>query len=290
MPGPLRAFLRAAAKLHLRRWEAAERHSTVRAVFLGDFVSSKVMLDGIYEGRELDALAREVFPQLPKESTAIDVGANIGNHTVFFAKHFGRVVAFEPNPMVAALLNINTAKFGSGVQVLPFGLSEASTELDFSVDGRNLGASRVSDQPTGTVIEVKALDEVASDLRLSDLSFVKIDAEGHEDKVIAGARSVLSATQPIIALEGFYKADPEKGARVSGLLGDLGYQHFYRLSDRRNGEPRALHSVTPKVLRRRRQLHLERIGGLIGEDHSLVVVSAKPLKSGRQRQLNSRLR
>lgn len=125
-----------------------------------------------------------------------------------------------------------------------------------------------------------ALDEVAAELRLGDLSSVKIDVEGHEDKVIAGARGLLAATRPIIALEGFHKADPEKGARVSELLDTLGYQHFYRLSDRRSGEMRALHSATPRVLRRRRWLRLEEIAGLVGEDHGLVVVSAKPLQRG----------
>ena len=52
----------------------------MRAVFLGDLVSRHVILDGIYEGRELEVLSREVFPRLGRPATALDIGANIGNH------------------------------------------------------------------------------------------------------------------------------------------------------------------------------------------------------------------
>ena len=275
MPGFWQAILRRAAKEHLRRHERAGRIPTIRAVFLGDFVSNAVVLDGIYEGRELDALAREVFPRLPRDSTALDIGANIGNHTVFFARHFSRVVAFEPNPMVAAILRINTAEFGSSVEVVPLGLSDASARLNFKTHDHNLGGSRVADEATGMTVDVQALDEVIrdSELRFGNVSFIKIDVEGHEDKVIVGACELLSTMHPVIALEGFYKADPKRGARVSDLLEDLGYRNFYRLSDRRIGESRAMYSAIPKLLKRRRRLSLEQIDGLIGEDHNLVIAS-----------------
>ncbi len=150
--------------------------------------------------------------------------------------------------------------------------------VNFEVSRRNLGRSRITDEATGMSVEVQALDEIATGLNLDNLGFVKIDVEGHEDKVIAGAREVLSATKPIIALEGFYKADRRKGSDVSAMLDDLGYRHFYRLSDRRSGEWRALHSAMPKFARRSRELSLERIDELLGEDHPLVIVAAETLQ------------
>jgi glycerol-3-phosphate dehydrogenase (NAD(P)+) len=45
-------------------------------VFLGDFISRRIILDGIYEGRELEALSREVFPNLDRPATALDIGQN----------------------------------------------------------------------------------------------------------------------------------------------------------------------------------------------------------------------
>ncbi len=277
MPKIWQAIFRRAAKEHLRESKFA-RFPTVRAVFIGDFVSTRIMLDGIYEGRELDALAREVFQRLPRESTALDIGANIGNHTVYFTRHFSRVVAFEPNPMVAALLRVNTAEYGNAINVLQIGLSDAPAKLNFKVNEHNLGASRFTDEVSNSVIEVDKLDNLVADLKLDDVSFVKIDVEGHEDRVIAGAFEFLSTAQPIIALEGFYKADPQLGKRVSKLLDSLGYQHFYRLSDRRIGERRSLYSVTPKFLKRHRRLSLEQIDGMFGENHNLVIASVDAIQ------------
>ena len=85
---------------------------TVRAIFIGDYVSNKILLDGIYEGRELNALDQLVFCHLPRDSVALDIGANIGNHTAYFARYFSRVIAFEPNPMVFAVLSANVVAIG----------------------------------------------------------------------------------------------------------------------------------------------------------------------------------
>lgn len=63
-------------------------------------------------------------------------------------------MAIEPNPMVAALLKVNTAEIVGNVEVLQFGLSDAAAELNFKVDGQNLGRSRVTDEPTRAVIKV----------------------------------------------------------------------------------------------------------------------------------------
>ena len=82
MPSFLRSISRQSAKAHLRRRGSSEHAPTVRAVPLGDLVSRRIVLDKFYEGRELDALAREVFPKLPRDSTALDIGAHMGNHTV----------------------------------------------------------------------------------------------------------------------------------------------------------------------------------------------------------------
>lgn len=268
-------ILRAVAKPYLRRQVQGGRTQTVRAVFLGDFVSSKIILDGIYEGRELDVLAREVFPACSGKSIALDVGANIGNHTTFFAQHFSRVIAFEPNPRVAALLRVNTTELGGAVEVVQAGLSDASGKLNFRVHDSNLGASRITGENTGMTVEVRTLDEMAGELKIDSLDFVKIDVEGHEDKVLAGARGLLTAGGPIVALEGFYKADPEKGACVFDLLCEFGYRRFYSLSNRPIGVPRALDYMTPKLLRRRRPLRLEQIEEVTatGEDHSLMIAA-----------------
>ena len=70
------------------------------AVFSSDHISHDINLDGIYEKDYLLTLINwlkeiqiDIF-----NGVAIDVGANIGNHSVFFSKFFKKVYSFEPNP------------------------------------------------------------------------------------------------------------------------------------------------------------------------------------------------
>ncbi len=273
----IRAILRKATKWHLRMYITGNYNSMVRAVFLGDFVSTCITLDGIYEGRELDTLSRFIFSRLPRNSVALDIGANIGNHSVFFSRHFDRVVAFEPNPMVAAVLYSNTIGLRRTIDVVPLGLSDAPGKVFLEICEKNLGGSWIRDTPSDNTIEieVKTLDSIVQELALDKVSFIKIDVEGYEDKVIAGAEKLLRSSRPIIVFEGIYTADPEKGKAVSALLSDLGYNNFFSFSEEpmEKGVSQALYKLTPKFLKRKRPLRLQRIETLTRLDHHLAVAS-----------------
>lgn len=266
--GVWRLVLRKAAKTYIEGFRL--RQPIVRGVFVGDFTSTRIVLVGVYERRELEALSREVFPHLSRASTALDIGANIGNHTVWFAGHFNQVVAFEPNPMVAALLRINTMALGEAVEVVEVGLSDISGQAEFTIEGDHLGCSHIADKPADIQIAVERLDAFVDALDLHGVSFVKIDVEGHEEKVIAGAANLLLKARPVIAMEGNYSGDPKKAERVWTFLSRLGYRYCYRLSDRRS-------AVARKILRRQRRLRLQEINGLCGENYSLVIISADPI-------------
>ena len=212
----------------------------MRAVFLGDAISRYIILEGIYEGRELDALSKHVFPRLERPATALDIGANIGNHASYFAAHFDRVVAFEPNPPVAAVLRANV--MAQKVEVVETGLSDKLGELHFAVNQTNLGGSRVTADPSGMTIKVDTLDRLVEPLGLENVRFVKIDVERHEEKVLEGATTFLTNQLPVIAMEGHYKSFPELGKRVAALLKTFGYRYIYSL-----GAPR--HSVFDRRVR-----------------------------------------
>lgn len=275
----LSLILRRATREWLRRYEG-RRTPAVRAVFLGDLISRRVILDGIYEGRELEALSREVFPRLDRPATALDIGANIGNHSRYFAAHFDRVVAFEPNPPVAAVLRANV--MDRRVEVVEMGLSDRPGELNFSVNQTNLGASRVTADPGGITIKVDTLDRLTGPLGLDNVRFIKMDVERHEEQVLAGAEALLASQRPVIAMEGHYKSCRETGLRVATLLDGLGYRYFYRfaarqgsLFDLRHG---SLRDVIPRPLRPSARLTLASIDSVVGRNHKLVVASAETLQ------------
>ncbi|MDE0308398.1 MAG: FkbM family methyltransferase [Acidiferrobacterales bacterium] len=170
----------------------------------------------------------------------MDIGANIGNHAVFFAKHFERVVAFEPNPMVAGLLRANSV--GQPIEVVELGLSDASGKLNFQINSHNIGGSYITDRHGSTTISVDKLDSLVKPLELNDVSFVKIDVEDHECEMIDGASDFLSAVLPIIAMEGHYESQIEKGKRVTAKLRELGYRYFYAISEETD-DPRRKHKA-----------------------------------------------
>ncbi|PIE14089.1 MAG: hypothetical protein CSA70_02750 [Rhodobacterales bacterium] len=68
------------------------------ALFSGDLVSSKILLDGAFAGYELDAFQHNVTLRLPNESVMLDIGENIGNHSRVLSQFFSYVFAFEPHP------------------------------------------------------------------------------------------------------------------------------------------------------------------------------------------------
>ena len=248
-------------------------------MFLGDFISRRVILDGIYEGRELEALSREVFPRLDRPATALDIGANIGNHACYFAAHFDRVVAFEPNPPVAAVLRANV--MGRNVEVVETGLSDRPGELNFHVDQTNLGASQVTADSAGMTINVDALDRPAGPLGLDNVRFIKMDVERHEEQVLAGAAELLTSQRPVITMEGHYKSFRETGLRVAAQLDGLGYRYFCRFAALRGSlfGPYYWSSrgVNPRPLRPSARLTLAPIDSVVGRNHRLVVAAAEPL-------------
>jgi len=264
-------ILRNCTKNYLREYEEGKMTHAVDAVFLGDYVSSEIIINGLFEYRELAFLAHELFPRLPRGSIALDIGANIGNHACFFANHFKRVVAFEPNPMAATLLRLNSRS--CRIEVVQKGLSDTRATLNFSINRQNIGGSMITDANSDIEVEVERLDSLADSLSLHDVSFVKIDVEGHEDKVLAGASETLSKYSPVIAMEGFYKKDVEKGEHVSRLLREMGYENFYALS--KTPKFRALTLSGLSKLLKRRSLALEPIESLAGRDHNLAIISKK---------------
>jgi FkbM family methyltransferase len=259
---------------------------SVRAVFRCDGVSTHIILDGLYEKYELEVLETEIFKHVDPSSTCLDIGANIGNHSNAFSKYFARVIAFEPNPMVHAVLLANT--IGSNIIAVPKGVSDAHGDLCFEQDFANLGASRIvkSDGSTMTKIKVVPLDDLIEEYALSDVTFIKIDVENHELEALRGATRFVSKYRPIIAMEAFFAAVPERGKEIEDLLRDAGYKHFYKLIPRSNFVNRlegtrfsakkgVLRAILPEKMRKSLKLH--ETFEVTGHDHQLLIVSEGPL-------------
>lgn len=170
----------------------------------GEFVFERIRSAGtFYELNLLEKIA-ELGPN--QSGLAVDVGANIGNHTVFFAKHLGlRVLSIEPEALNVNLLRENIEANGllDPVEVLPVAaMAKAGTvALEQRIDG-NRGTFSAHASDTG--VASMALDELVGD---EDVALIKIDVEGAELEVLLGAERILRSQKPLVVVEAHGSAD-----------------------------------------------------------------------------------
>jgi FkbM family methyltransferase len=166
----------------------------------------------MYIGRSLDLYGEfsegevELFRQMAKPGhVVVEVGANIGAHTIFFAQQVGpngRVYAFEPQRVVFQTLCANVALnsltnvecFQQAVGDLPGTINVPP--LDYTQEN-NYGGLALGGFTTGEAVPVVTLDS----LNLPKLNVLKIDVEGMEQPVLLGAQQTLNRCRPILYVE-----------------------------------------------------------------------------------------
>lgn len=213
-------------RLLLKRARANRAQWPAMAVFAHDYIGAHINVLGRYEREELEALI-PFLSQLSKSDVVLDVGANIGNHSVFFREHFDRVICFEPNPRTASLLRLNTQAY-EGVDVRPYGLSDMDSVLTATVPHGNAGGARIGDalQRAGQEVkfQVRKFDDTA-DAKLP-ISLVKVDVEGHEVAAIEGMRGMLQREWPALLFECHLSTCPQEAQDTIRKIQDVGYDKF----------------------------------------------------------------
>ena len=174
------------------------------------------------------AMLEDVGSSLPEDALAVDVGAYIGNHTLFFSSVLGvRTIAFEPNPLAFAALQANVELNGINglVELHPLALGAGSTrgEID-GADAANLGDARF--QPTGHGdIQMARLDDIVGEQRLH---LIKIDVSGAEADVLRGAQETIARSRPKLLVSARTR---EVLADVEAVLRPLGYRKIQFYND-----------------------------------------------------------
>jgi FkbM family methyltransferase len=178
----------------------------------------------------------ELFPRkvLSGMQTVIDVGANVGAWSCGIASLTGasRIIAFEPVPETFNILRRNTRRYpaiecvstavGRPNQAAMNFFVETTTELSsarpLTVRGR--AAHQLPASPSRSIeVPVVALDEALR--HLDEITVLKIDVQGGELDVLAGAGAVLQRTRLLI-VEALYRRDYYEGAATFDEL----YEHI----------------------------------------------------------------
>jgi FkbM family methyltransferase len=178
----------------------------------GDYIPSQIRKESkFYEMEFLEALG--ILHS--KQGIVIDVGANIGNHSIYFAGVLGaEVIAIEPEPHNYFCLCLNAVANVRHDRIhcwnFACGKKEGQTDLEMKLDN-NFGSftSSLETNPQSTnapssrriKAPLRSLDTIAGSL--AQVSIIKIDVEGMELDVLEGAEHLISQCLPVIAVECF---------------------------------------------------------------------------------------
>lgn len=175
---------------------------------LNTLIDSHVYFFGAYSEQELRLLQRLLALRGPA-AVFVDVGANVGHHTLYMARHAAQVHSFEPWPLVAdrirEKLELNRIP---NVTLHPFGLGTEDATLDFyAAASGNTGTGSFSaehaagrNRPVGKM-NIAAGDAYFQRAGIDRIDLLKIDVEGWEPYVIQGLRQTIHRTRPIIFME-----------------------------------------------------------------------------------------
>jgi FkbM family methyltransferase len=198
------------------------------------YIGRSLDLYGEYSAGEAALFRAHIRPGM----TVLDIGANIGVHTLLFARlagEAGRVLAFEPQRILFQMLCGNCAinRLENVYAFHGFASDEAvhrpMTDPNYRRAG-NFGAYKV--EATEGEEAAEKLSWVRGtridDLALAACDFVKIDVEGMESRVLEGARDTIRRRRPILYVE---NDRPELHAPLCALLREeLGYRLHWHVS------------------------------------------------------------
>lgn len=173
-------------------------------VFSQDHIGDDIRKFGLFEKERLLFLLK-LLQALP-QAVVLDIGANIGNHTLVFATAASQVHAFEPMPAIHALLARNIADNKlSHARAHALALSDCNDTATLHIGKQgNLGMTsfEARDDNSGTVtVNRRVGDEYLLEQGITHVDFLKIDVEGHEYFVLQGLRQTLERDLPLITLE-----------------------------------------------------------------------------------------
>jgi FkbM family methyltransferase len=211
------------------------RYIRVRRCRHGLFAYNK---NDVFIGRALDLYGEwceaelALLGQLLRPGhVAVDAGAHLGTHAVFFARSVapgGAVIAIEPQRVTFQLLCANVALNAlTNVRTLHMAASDERgiitvPVLDPAVEF-NFGAFPIEGYAAGDSVPAMPLD----DLELARCDLIKVDVEGMEEKVLRGARNALRRFRPVLFVE---NNSEERSATLISLLRGLDYAPYWHIA------------------------------------------------------------
>jgi len=178
---------------------------------LNNNIDANVFFYGAFE-KPLLFFLRDTLNALKTETPKaifIDIGANVGHHSIFLSKFASQVLAFEPYPKVNMQFKQQIAHNNiSNIQIFEIGLSDRRETLNYyAPTGNNEGIGSFDESSIGKgntsygKLELREGDQVIESDSWKNIKLIKIDVEGFEKKVIKGLSRTIEEERPVIVCE-----------------------------------------------------------------------------------------
>lgn len=208
--------------------EIVSRNSITYDLNLSEGIDFGIYLGNLYERQTRSALSKLVSPA----SLVLDIGANIGVHTLHLAQlvgPMGRVLAFEPTDFAFRKLRRNLdlnrslasrvevfhcfLTANDGVSVPDAIYSSWPLDVEDGLHAKHLGREMKTD-----MAQARSLDSILAEHADRKVQLVKLDVDGFECDVLRGASSLLRDTRPIFVMELAPYVLEERGASLDQLI------------------------------------------------------------------------
>jgi len=157
-------------------------------------LDKSILKDGVarYQWRARDAAVDACI----QKRICIDIGANVGLWSCDLVKSFDHIIAFEPVAEFIECFKKNVSKTNYTIHQMALGRTESFIEMNI-VQG-NTGHTHIDQTSMGKgTIPLKTLDS----FNLTNVDMIKIDVEGFEGEILAGAMKTIEQNKPVLVIE-----------------------------------------------------------------------------------------
>lgn len=195
------------------------------------YVDQYIFENGIYEKDIIDDLRLALSP----EKTLLDIGSNIGQHSLLLAPYCKKIFAFEPVPHIyEEFCNSVTANGYKNVEVQNYAVGEKEETKSISFFDQNTGASSLIENKNANR-QIKVMVNRLENLLPKNQKFdvVKMDVEGYEAIVILGNKEIFAENKPTIFLEFCPKSINEAGTYNDKELLNFFFENGFKVFSRK---------------------------------------------------------
>lgn len=199
-----------------------------------DWVSYNICAAGFWEENDM--------AEFGKPGKMLDIGGNIGYHAFAFAHAGWDVTTFEPLPQNVALMEATLCRnpeLAAKVRIKAFGLGEKTQQCTVMTPKDNVGDGFTKCGIAGETatpsfkyteagnFSIRRLDEVLLEEKITQVDLLKIDVEGYEFQVFAGAPDFLKQYSPrLVKTELWYAMVGTSGHHYLSMFESAGYNFF----------------------------------------------------------------